>query len=146
MIAPYLPPVTFEQVLAYNPSDPSTHTKSPLVNAVAEVLCATNLRECKAIAELLQLNARVLREAMQIETGMPFKVLVANYRLARAKEYISQHPGLSQVQLAHGCGFASYHAMWRFFQIMLGQTPSGEKSQATVDACTRRRREIRNNC
>lgn len=127
---PYLPVASFEEVLAFCPSNPATHTKSPLVNAVAEVLCTTNLRECKAIAEVLDLDARVLRDAMKMETGMAFKDLVVNYRITKVKEYIQSHSDLSQAQLAKDCGFTSYHAMWRFFQTTLGETPLGEKSEA----------------
>lgn len=130
MKRPYLPVSSFEEVLAFRPNDSATHTKSPLVNAVAEVLFTTNIRECKTIADVLDLDARVLRDAMKMETGMPFKDLVVNYRMTKAKEYIQSHPELSQAQLAKDCGFASYHAMWRFFQNTLGETPLGEKSEA----------------
>lgn len=144
MKKPYLPVASFEEVLAFNPSEPSTLTKSPLVNAVAEVLYSTNIRECKAIADVLALDVRVLRDAMKVETGIPFKDLVVNYRMTKAKEYIQSHPELSQAQLAQDCGFASYHAMWRFFQNTLGETPSGEKSNAKEDVYTAHLRQLRN--
>ena len=143
MIKPYRPIVSFDDILAYQPEDATTHTPSPIMNAVCEVLCATTTRSVSTVARLLEVNTNQLHQAVKLETGMELKQIISQYRIIRVRQYIAEHPDLTQKQLAQACGFPSYHALWRFFQNSLGQTPLGKKSEAVDDTFTAYRKESR---
>ena len=130
MISKYLPTATMADILAYRPSDETTHTQSPIVNAVCEVLYNTHEREARGVAAMLGVDRIKLLHAMELETGMTMKDIIYQYRLAQAQEYIATHPQQKQKQMAEALGFSSYHALWRFFHTTLRETPLGEASRA----------------
>lgn len=127
-MCPFLPIATLQQVLAYNPSDASTHTASPLVNAVAEVLYNTHVIEAQALADCLQLDQRKLSGALQIELGMSLRDVIKHYRIHAIRTYICQHPEATLSQVAKQNGYASDNAIWRLFLRHFGTTPSGTES------------------
>lgn len=126
--SPFLPIATLQEVLAYNPSDASTHTASPLVNAVAEVLYSTHVIEASELAELLSLDQRKLSGALQIELGMSLRDVIKHYRIHAIQTYISQHPEATLQEVARENGYASDNAIWRLFLRHLGTTPNGTES------------------
>lgn len=127
---PYLPTITIQDILAFQPDDEQTYTSSRLVNAVANILFFTTTRDSRVFAERLQIDKRYLTHAIELETGMTLKDLINEYRLAKVQEFMSQHPGVSATEVARLFGFSSPHALWRFFQIHTGETPEGQKSTA----------------
>lgn len=127
---PYLPTITLQDILNFNPADEQTYTSSRLVNAVANILCETTTRETSVFAERLQLDMRHLTYAIELETGMTLKSLINEYRLAKVQEFMAQNPDVSATEVARLFGFSTPHALWRFFQIHTGQTPEGQKSTA----------------
>lgn len=127
---PYLPTITLQDILDFNPADEQTYTSSRLVNAVANILCDTTTRDTRVFADRLQLDMRHLTYAIELETGMSLKNLINQYRLTKIKEFIEQHPDISSTEVARLFGFSCYHALWRFFQIHSGETPEGQKSMA----------------
>ncbi len=127
---PYLPEITLQDILAFNPDDEQTYTSSRLVNAVAQILCDSNTREIKDFAERLQLDKRHISIVIEMETGMTFKNLIVQYRLTKIKEYMSQHQEETYTSIAERFGFSSPHAFWRFFQTYTGETPDGVKSES----------------
>lgn len=130
---PFLPIATFEQVVAFDPVDSSTHTASPLVNAVAEVLHDTKLIECKEIAKRLEVDERKLSSALSLELGMTLNELLDRYRMKQALDFISDHPDCSPDQLAQEIGYASRNGISRFLYTKLGITPTGRKSNRSKD-------------
>ena len=143
MIKPYPPTITMADILAYQPDNAATHTPAPIVNAVCEVLYHTTFRQARTIATMLEVNYQKLLHAVELETGLPLKDIIMQYRIAQFCAYRDSHPGMSSSELAKACGFSSYHALWRFVEHTIGQTPSGEKSNATEDAWTRYARQLR---
>lgn len=142
---PYLPEISLQDILAFNPDDENTYTSSRLVNAVANILCNSDTRETQVIADRLQLDKRRLSYAIEMETGMSLKELVIQYRLAKIKEYMSQHADETLTKIAEQCGFSSLHAFWRFFQTYTGETPDGNKSESPrVDNYHKMLKEIKN--
>lgn len=132
-----------EEVLAYRPYDAATHTASPLINAVANVLYSTHHRELRVIARYLGVEPRKLSVAVEVVSGLSLKEMVVNYRLAQIQTLMKENPEQSSSQLAKECGFSSYHALWRFLQVHTGQTPSGEVSEALkVDSYHQTERDI----
>ncbi len=127
---PYLPEITLQDILAFNPDDEQTYTSSRLVNAVAQILCDSNTREIKDFAERLQLDKRHISIVIVMETGMTFKNLIVQYRLTKIKEYMSLHQNETYTHIAELFGFSSPHAFWRFFQTHTGETPEGVKSES----------------
>lgn len=125
MSKPYAPSVTFEQLLAYDPNDSATHTASPIVNAVAEILCENHLLECAAIARHMRLDPRKLTAAVQVETGMLFTELVRQYRIAKIREYIAAHPNATLEEVAKANGYVSNRSMWRLFKDRFNETARG---------------------
>lgn len=144
---PYLPEITLQDILAFNPDDEQTYTPSRLVNAVAKILFGSNTRETKDFAELLQLDKRRLSIAVEMETGMTLKDLIVQYRLAKIKEYMCQHSDETYTHVAEHFGFSSLHAFWRFFQTYTGETPEGVRSVSPrVDNYHKMVWEIKNHC
>ena len=144
MIHPYKPSITLQDLLAYNPEDPTTHTPSPLMNALAEILQLTKLRDAQQIADLLEVDKLKLSFAIELETEMSLKVLITQFRLEQIKLYMAEHPDLSSTQVAQDFDFPSKHAFWRFFQINTGVTPEGKKSDAPkIDNYSKMVRRIR---
>ena len=141
MIRKYTPTASMADILAYRPDDPSTHTPSPIVNAMCEILYSTQEREIRRIAALLDVDKLKLLHAIELETGMTLKEIVTQYRLTQAKTYIAAHPDQTQTQMAEALGFSSYHALWRFFHTTLRETPLGEASLAKEE--TRREKRLR---
>lgn len=126
---PFLPVATFEQVMAYDSDDVSTHTASPLVNAVAEALHTNKMVECKDIAAHLQVDERKLSYALILELGMSLKQLLDQYRIKQILDFIAAHPDFTPAQLAQVMGNASVSGITRFMNTKLGITPSGRKTQ-----------------
>ena len=126
----FKPAITMEDVLAYRPYDTATHTASPLINAVANVLYSTHHRELRVIARYLGVEPRKLSVAVEVVSGLSLKEMVVTYRLVQIKTLMKECPDLTSTRLARECGFSSYHALWRFLQIHTGQTPSGDVSEA----------------
>jgi len=133
MKKPYLPSVSFEQILQYKSEDAQTHTSSRIVNAVIEAMCDNHLLECNEIADYLCVDARKLAAAVQLETGMTFTEVVRQYRIAKVQEYIDSHPDASLEEVAHANGYASNASMWRLFKDRLRQTANGKTSSAGAD-------------
>lgn len=127
---PYLPEISLQDILAFDPENEQTYTSSRLVNAVAKILCTTNLRQQAEFSELLQLDKNHLSIAIKMETGLSLKDLIIQYRLSQIKEYMSLNPNESSTVIAQHFGFSTYHALWRFFQTHAGETPEGEKSNS----------------
>lgn len=127
---PYRPSISLEEVLAFDPTKPETHTVSRLVNAVAEVLHDTNYIEAKDIANYLEVDRIKLSAAISLEMGMTLIELIKNYRLVKVRKFVNDHPEMMLDDIARTCGYASNGSMWRFFQRKLGQTARGEKSKA----------------
>ena len=127
---PYLPTISLEDILAYQPGDEQTYTGSRLVNAVANILFFDSTREPNVIADRLQLDKRHLSYAIKMETGMTLKELIIKYRLTKLQEFISQHPATPVKEVARIFGFSTPHALWRFFQTYTGETPDGRKSES----------------
>ncbi len=138
---PYLPVVTFQQVLDYVPGQPETYTASSIVNAVAEALCETKCIESKELAEYLSLDPLKLAHAVQIDLGMSLIEVIHNYRLHQIEAYYKAHPKATLDQIAQACGYASKGSVWRFFQRKLGLTVTGQKSHAGVEQWRKRRDE-----
>lgn len=127
---PYLPEITLQDILAFDPENSETYTSSRLVNAVAKILCTITLRHQADFAERLQLDKNHLTIAIKMETGMALKDLIIQYRLTKIQEYMSQNPGKSSTEVAEHFGFSTYHTLWRFFHTHTGETPEGEKSKS----------------
>lgn len=125
---PFLPVATLDDVLDYQPQDPTTHTPSPLVNAVAEALYKTKYHDAGQVADYLELDRRKLTAALQIELGLSLQELIIEYRLHRIQQYIEQHPDATLDKVAASNGYSSDSAIWRLFFRRLGTTPSGETS------------------
>jgi len=130
MITPYQPAVKFEEIIAFNPEKEETLTASAIVNAVANLLFTTNMREGLQFAKTLKLDSRKLSAAIEIETGYTLKNLIVKYRLAQIKAYMKEHPEENNTEVGKHFGFPSPHAFWRYFQINTGQTPNGVTSSA----------------
>ena len=144
MIQPYKPSITLLDLLYYNPEDPSTHTPSPLINALAEILQLTKLRDAQQIAGLLEVDKLKLSHAIELETEMSLKVLITQFRLTQIKVYMAEHPERSSLEVAKYFDFPSKHAFWRFFQTNTGETPEGKKSDAPkIDNYSKMVRRIR---
>ncbi len=128
--SPYISGITYDQVWAYRPFDPATHTPSPLVNAVAKALYSTRYIRSNDIAKYLCIEERLLRAVVQVELGMKLSDLLHRYRIDQADEYIRTHPGQNLNQVAHAIGYSSDSTLWRFYQRMRKETPLGHKSHA----------------
>lgn len=137
------PFVTFEQIVAFRPEETQTHTASPLVDAVATILLETRTIRAGEIAGMLGVDQRALSGALQIATGLNTSELLRRYRLDEAQKYIAAHPDEGLAEVAHALGYASYNALWRFFQRALGITPNGKKSQAGLERWKEIRDDIR---
>lgn len=142
MKKPYLPSVTLDQVLVYDPGKPETFTPSPLVNAVAEAVCVHKLLDCASIARYLCVDARKLAAAMQLEMGMNFTDFLREYRIAKIRKYIQMNPEASLEEVAVANGYTSNSSMWRLFKDRLKETANGKKSFAKEDWGRRMRRRI----
>ena len=142
---PYHTGITVADVINYRPDDVSTHTRSLLVNAVAEVLYTTDLLECKDIASYMAVDARSLANAIRLELEMPFRDVVQQYRLAQVKRFLAEHPSreYKAEELAAAIGYSSSTSISRFLSKHLGLTPKGRKSVAT-DHWTEQRTELNN--
>ena len=143
MTKPFTPIVTLEQVFGYVSEDPATHTQSPLVNAVAEVLSTTKIIECKEIARALKVDERKLSNALSLELGMSLKDLLVKYRSMEVQEFKQQHPEYTTEELAHAIGYSSAKSISRFLDTNLGITPAGHKSHREKDKGVRIRSELR---
>lgn len=130
MIKPYKKTITFADIWAFRPEEPTTHTAVPLINAVAEALYSTNMNECRKIAKALDVDGRVLQTIVKFELGMSFNELLHQYRFKQVSEYVAQNPDVRLEEVAHRFGYASYGSLWRFMQRIGGVTPNGEKSNA----------------
>ena len=130
MTRPYKPIVTFDDIIAYRVDDVTTHTKSPIMNAVACALCETKAIWSSEIAKYLQVEVRALSGAVMLETGMSFIDLVREYRIHQITKYIKEHPEENLDTVAHANGYSSAGSLWRFFQRRSGTTPLGKKSEA----------------
>ncbi len=130
MTRPYKPTVTLADIIAYRVDDEATHTKSPIMNAVAQALCETKAIICADIAKYLEVDVRMLSTAVFLETGIKFIDLIRDYRMHQINEYIKEHPEENLDTVARANGYASGGSLWRFFQRRCGNTPLGKKSDA----------------
>lgn len=137
------PFVTFEQILAFRPNEPETHTASPIVNAVATILVETRTIRAGEVSDMLGVDQRSLTGALLISTGMNTLDLLRKYRLAEAQAYLKAHPDQSLEETAHALGYANYNALWRFLQRALGITPNGKQSKAGPERWKQIRDSIR---
>lgn len=129
-IKPYEPQHTPDDVWAYNPEDPSTYMRVPLLNAVAEVLHLTNYITVNQIAEALHVEKDLLSALVKFELGVPLVELLHNFRYRQVRVYTAAHMDEPLDEIAHRFGYASYGSLWRFTQRYAGVTPRGEKSEA----------------
>lgn len=140
---PYLPVATFQQVINYIPGNAETYTASPIVNALAQALFQTQLIESKEIAEYLDVDARRLACAIQLDLGMKLIDVIQQYRINQVQQYTQEHPDATLTEVAHACGYASDDSLWRFFQRKLGTTVGGTKSNAGPEHYNLLRQELR---
>lgn len=140
---PYLPVVTFQQVLDYTPGQVETYTSSPIVNALAETLHTTLLIESQEVADYLAVDRHKLGGAIQLDLGMRLIDVIQKFRLHQIQQYRDAHPDESLDTVAHACGYASDGSLWRFFQRKLGMTATGKKSEAGPEWYNERRKERR---
>ena len=141
---PYLPVVTFQQVLDYTPGQAETYTSSPIVNALAETLHTTLLIESQEVADYLAVDRHKLGGAIQLDLGMRLIDVIQQFRLHQIQQYRDAHPDAPLDTVAHACGYASDSSLWRFFQRKLGTTATGKKSMAGPERFNEMRRERRN--
>lgn len=120
---PYMPVATMKDILGYKAEDESTHTNSSLVNAVAEALQHTQLRDPAKLAEYLNLDVHKLSYALQIEIGMNLRDIVVEYKMQRVIEYINEHPNDSLAVVASKTGYSSPSALWRLYSRRIGIAP-----------------------
>lgn len=130
IIKAYRPVATFEQVLSYSPDDVTTHTVSPLVNAVCDVLCLTKCIEAAEVAKVLDVEQRKLTVALQLDLGMTLVEVIHQYRLHQILKYVGEHPDASRQEVANLFGYASRNSLWRFVERKCGTTADGTPSQA----------------
>lgn len=130
---PFLPVASLADVLAYRSYDASTHTPSPLINAVIQVLHDTQFLEAGEVADFMALDRRKLTCALQIELGMSLQELIVEFRLHHIQEYIKSHPKATLEEVASSNGYSSDSSIWRLFFRRLGTTPSGEKSSGSKE-------------
>lgn len=130
MTKPYKPYITLEDILAFRVEDVTTHTTSPIINAVASALCETKALWCADIAKYLEVDVRMLSNAIMLETGLSFIEIIREYRMYQIEEYIKNHPNENLDAVAQANGYASAGTLWRFFQRRNGTTPLGKKSHA----------------
>ena len=140
---PYLPVVTFQQVLNYTPGQAETYTSSPIVNALAETLHTTLLIESQEVADYLSVDRHKLGGAIQLDLGMRLIDVIQQFRLHQIQQYRDAHPDEPLDTVAHACGYASDGSLWRFFQRKLGTTAKGKKSMAGPERFNEMRRESR---
>ena len=140
---PYLPVVTFQQVLDYTPGQAETYTPSPIVNALAETLHTTLLIESQEVADYLAVDRHKLGGAIQLDLGMRLIDVIQQFRLHQIQQYRDAHPDAPLDTVAHACGYASDSSLWRFFQRKLGTTATGRKSKAGPEFYNEMRRESR---
>lgn len=140
---PYLPVVTFQQVLDYTPGQAETYTSSPIVNALAETLHTTILIESQEVADYLAVDRHKLGGAIQLDLGMRLIDVIQQFRLHQIQQYRDAHPDEPLDTVAHACGYASDSSLWRFFQRKLGTTAKGKKSMAGPERYNERRKERR---
>lgn len=143
MIEPYKSSITFYDIWKYRPEDQETHTAVPVVNAVAKVLYRTSVNECGRIAEMLEIDGKVLSTIVKFETGIKLSDLLHQYRFRQVTEFVQQNPEAKLEDVAHRFGYASYGSLWRFMQRIGGVTPHGEKSQAGEELWLQWREEKR---
>lgn len=143
MIEPYKPSITFYDIWKYRPEDQETHTAVPVVNAVAKVLYLTSVNECGRIAEMLQIDSKILNTIVKFETGIKLSDLLHQYRFRQVTEFVQQNTEAKLEDVAHRFGYASYGSLWRFMQRIGGVTPHGEKSQAGEELWLQWREEKR---
>lgn len=139
---PYLPTVSLEQILAYQPELPQTKTESRLVNAVLDAINELNAIGCREIAEYMKLDERKLSAAIEIETGKKMQEIVHQYKLNKIRLYVAAHPDESMDEVAKANGYSSDGTLWRFFQRKAGTTALGKVSRAKEESWNRMKREI----
>lgn len=100
---PYRPFVTIEHFYNY----PAASTGSVICDAVADALYNTRLIRVGDIAEYLELDARKLSSAVQLDAGFSLVQLVQSYRLHQVQQYMIAHPEELVEQWAHAAGFSS---------------------------------------
>lgn len=106
----YLPPVSVERFLAY----PTLSTGCPLCDAVAEILLNPAIKDPEEVSSLMELDRRVLSDAVLVETGMHLSDLIYAVRLARIKQYIVEHPREKLRDVARRFGYTCYRGLWVF--------------------------------
>lgn len=141
----YTPQATFEQIVAYRPDDPSTHTVSLLVNAVAAELFTTTVIDCKTLARSMQVDERKLASAILLETGMPLRDIINKYRVLQFQNFRTSHPDqdFTPDQIAQALGYSSAKSISRLLNTHLRLTPTGRPCNAGPDTYLQRRKEIR---
>ena len=130
MIKPYEKKVTVEDILNYLPEDESTHTPVPMLNALAEALCSSNVIEARKLAKGLQIDASLLSATVKFELGVTLVDLLHQFRFRQVSEYVAAHPDEMLESVAQRFGYSSYNTLWRFMQRVGGVTPNGKKSHA----------------
>lgn len=137
---PFLPYITLEQILGYQPDNAETHTSSALINAVCEALANTRSTEVKEVAEYLDVDARKLSSAVQIITGLTMHDILQQYILKAIHECVAKHPDWTLDQVADHLGYSCRSSVWRFTQRIIGVTPLGTKSHAGPERYNEMRR------
>lgn len=76
-----------------------------------------------SLAQMLQTNRTTLSYLINMHFGMPFRQLVAQYRIEMAKNYMLQHPESTQDTVAVECGFSTAQAFNMKFKELTGESP-----------------------
>lgn len=139
----YQPKATLEQILAYRPDDVTTHTPSPLVNAVADTLFTTKSIECVHVARELGLDVTLLSAAVRVETGLYLKDIIHAYRMAQFNAFKETHPNYKADEIAKELGYENAKSIARFVRTQTGQTVCGRRSLAQKDGYVALRSKLR---
>lgn len=123
---PYKPIATLDEVLCYQPGNPATYTKSPLVNAVIEALLVLPKIAPGIVAQYLDLDRNALSKALTIELGMTLSELVVQFRIKRHEEYKRQYPEASSDELARAAGFEDRRGYAQFRDSLNGVHREGD--------------------
>lgn len=112
---PFVPVADLEFFFNYNVDDPTTHSASPLVNAVAEALQVNKRLTVGSIARYLCIDAKKLTGALQIEAGCSLSDIIKEIKLRKIPEYIQNHPEETLSEISKNVGYSGESSLWRMY-------------------------------
>ena len=77
----------------------------------------------QGLAEMVQSNRTSLSALINQYYGVPFRQLLASYRIEAAKNYMQSHPEATQEEIASECGFLTAQAFNMKFKEVVGESP-----------------------